>query len=336
MANAEHFSLPTPGTDLADARSYLQPTAPGLANGGFGMVRENGTRFHAGIDIRPHAWSPEGEAADPVFATAAGRVAYVNRAANASNYGIHVIVEHGDLSLPVLSLYAHLAEARQDLIPGMVLAAGEVLGRMGHTGSGYEIPRTQSHLHFGLGVHLGDADSFDRWYARQGFSEANGHGHWNTLNVAFFDPLPILRGAISVPLAKYLQDQPTAFTTRIAAGQIPQLLRRCPALWLNRPDRDGGAPAGFTVEWTWYGLPKSWTGSTENVPESGAVEVQLLRWQKDLLDLALRRKTLERDGDGTVWPGECTRQTLEKIFGLPVKSVAPAGNSPTGMADDEG
>ncbi|MDR2029857.1 MAG: M23 family metallopeptidase [Puniceicoccales bacterium] len=320
VARAEKFFLPTPNAAVAEPAIYLQPTAPGMANGGFGLVREGGTRFHAGIDIRPVATSPDGEPVDPIFSVAAGRVVYVNRVADHSDFGIYVLIEHDELSLPATTLYAHLATVRPDIAPGMNMATGEAVGTMGRSGNGcYAIPKEQAHLHFGLGLRLGDGNAFIRWYALQGYGDPNHHGIWNALNMAFIDPLPILQGK-TLPLADHLRTLPTAFVTKIFIGQVPPLLLRYPTLWTNRMEADRKNIAGFAVEWDCHGFPKSWT----SFPGKGVdrvASVQLLHWQKALLDPALRRKALVRDCDGAVQLGDCTLQTVEKIFGVPTKCI---------------
>ena len=96
-------------TAVRSAQDYLQPTVSGrLESATFGMVREEGQRFHEGVDIRPGRRDPAGEALDLVRAAMDGQVAYVNPHVNGP-YGKYVVLVHPGAELPVYSLYAHLA-----------------------------------------------------------------------------------------------------------------------------------------------------------------------------------------------------------------------------------
>ena len=56
-------------TAVRTAQDYLQPTVSGrLESATFGMVREEGHRFHEGIDIRPGRRDAAGEPLDLVRA----------------------------------------------------------------------------------------------------------------------------------------------------------------------------------------------------------------------------------------------------------------------------
>lgn len=85
-------------------------------------------RFHAGIDI-------PGAAGSPVLASAAGVVRF---AGSAGGYGRMVEIDHGG---GLRTRYAHLAQIA--VTPGMHVAVGAAIGRMGSTGRS-----TGTHLHF--------------------------------------------------------------------------------------------------------------------------------------------------------------------------------------------
>ena len=102
---------------------------------GFGWRRDpilGQPEMHSGIDLA----APLGT---PVRSTAAGHVAFVGRR---GGYGRVVVVAHGTAhGGRVTSLYAHLQ--RVAVVPGEALAAGQILGRVGHSGRA-----TGPHLHY--------------------------------------------------------------------------------------------------------------------------------------------------------------------------------------------
>lgn len=89
-----------------------------------------GTRQHDGIDI-PAA------SGTPIVAAAGGRVV---SAGEMQGYGLTVLIEH---DAGVRTLYAH--QSRLAVSPEQVVAAGEVIGYVGHTGVS-----DGDHLHFEL------------------------------------------------------------------------------------------------------------------------------------------------------------------------------------------
>lgn len=101
---------------------------------------------HDGIDYGAAAgW--------PYYAAAAGRVIHASdrqwsNPANASDYGWHVVIDHGTYC----TVYAH-AQAPLPVTLGQQVAAGAVVGKSGNTGNsdGY-------HLHFGLLDKSGTVD----------------------------------------------------------------------------------------------------------------------------------------------------------------------------------
>jgi murein DD-endopeptidase MepM/ murein hydrolase activator NlpD len=148
---------------LRGPEDYLQPTeSKRLESGGFGMVRDDGHRFHEGLDIRPVGRNKAGDPTDLVFSAMEGVVAYVNPRANGA-YGRYVVLVHPRAEIPVYTLYAHLASLQPELKPGLALGAGKVLGVMGHSSTGETaIPKERAHLHFEVGVIL--SEKFQAWY----------------------------------------------------------------------------------------------------------------------------------------------------------------------------
>ncbi len=99
----------------------------------WGASRDGGRRKHEGVDI----FAPRGT---PVVAAAAGRVTHVHL----GHLGGKVVWMKRAPRGPYL-YYAHLDE--QLVVPGMKVAAGDVLGTVGNTGNARTTP---PHLHFGI------------------------------------------------------------------------------------------------------------------------------------------------------------------------------------------
>ncbi|MDR3316561.1 MAG: M23 family metallopeptidase [Puniceicoccales bacterium] len=318
---ADSLQLPTDNEEVQNILHYLQPTETGRRNGGFGLVRENGTRFHGGIDIRPVRFRSSGESADRVRAVADGVVVHANGDAKKSSYGKYIVVEHGSLSVPVFSLYAHLALVDESIAPGKSVSGGDLLGTMGRTSCDQDIPQDRAHLHFEMGLRLGEDPEFSSWYGRKYPDEPNFHGRWNGLNLVSLDPLPLLQNGKNCSLLARIQMEPTAFVTRICTEKVPEFLKRYPMLM------DGGnegSIGGFDVEWTWYGLPKRWVAIRADVRRSPMVSGPLLlHWERDWVALSLRMGTLEVGGEGSnsIRLGQRTLDAIGKIFGIASKEL---------------
>ena len=118
---------PLPGS--APHTVVVRP-APGRVTSPFHERRRG--HAHAGIDI-------DGETGDPVRAASAGSVLIAGLSPSGyAGYGTIVLIGH---AAGVTTLYAHLS--RVSVAPGQKVAAGDVIGAMGCTGS-----CTGSHLHF--------------------------------------------------------------------------------------------------------------------------------------------------------------------------------------------
>lgn len=349
LSAREPLFLPSSNRDTDNPLQYLQPTDPGKNNGGFGLVRENGHRFHGGIDIRAVLFDGHGgEARDGIFAVADGRVAYINRRPEGSSYGSYVVLEHRRDGFPFLTIYAHLNNIAAPLKIHDSVLAGQQIATIGRTSNSYNIPRDRTHLHFEIGLPLGTAKTFQWWYDRQHFPDPNHHGPHNGLNWVSIDPLPILQAremnGLSIP--RTIGNYPTAFVTRIPAGDLPDFLKRYGPFFLHQLGHgspmkmEGGQWNDPTIEqfmapemlakkrgcvpgkevvgraksllifWTWFGLPKYWIGQVDDCHG-----LELLHYDPDLLERCIRRGTLKRDNEARVMVGKRTKDTLEKIFG---------------------
>lgn len=240
---------------------FLQPTVSGrVESGAFGCTRNEGQRFHEGVDLFPIERDRRGEADDPIFAASAGTVVYLNRDASLSSYGKYLVLEHDRLGLPLISLYSHFAQIDRGLEVGDRVAAGDRLGLMGRSAS-YHIPPERAHLHFEIGLRLGDEASFAAWHARFYPEDQNDHGVWNGLNLLGFDPLSFYRwlDASDGPVqpAKYVEALPRSLVLRVWLPRIPAFVMRHPDLV------DGGVPDilpdGWEIVFTPWGLPIHWT-----------------------------------------------------------------------------
>ena len=292
--------------DLSAVRSaedYLQPTVSGrLESATFGMVREDGHRFHEGVDIRPGRRDPAGEALDLVRAAMDGQVAYVNPHVNGP-YGRYVVLVHPGAELPVYSLYAHLASVDPATKLGAFTRRGLTLGRMGRTSAGATpIPADRAHLHFEVGLLL--STGFNAWYAAQpdNRKSPNLHGLFNGQNLIGMDPLPLL-GQRSVDVLALLRSQRTALTVLLRSAKTPDFVARYPAL--ARGERNQAA--GWYVEFSWQGMPLRWTALEAGNPRLPARGWQIAEVDVTQRPLLIRRKLLAPDGRK---PGELLTQNV--------------------------
>ena len=246
--------------------SFIQPTVSGNVQSGlFGCVREDGQRFHEAIDLKAIRRDRRGEAADLVLATMDGRVAYVNRKVERSDYGRYVVIEHVGAQPAFYTLYAHLSRIKTSVRVGAAVKAGTVLGVMGRSEREGNIPKERAHLHFEMGLRL--SRNFNAWYEGKDFDTPNYHGNFNGMNLTGFDPLDFFtryrNGQVDTVQA-YLQSLPAAFSLRVATRRTPYFIRRYPCL-LTGPVGDD--IVGWDVEFTGFGLPVRWTPlSREDAP----------------------------------------------------------------------
>ena len=274
--------------------TVIQPTSSGKPESGlFGCVRNSGYKFHEGLDIKSQKRDRYNRPMDKVVAVLPGKVAYINKVGGKSSYGIYVILEHTQEKPKVYSLYAHLASVDKAISTGKAVAAGEVLGIMGHTAS-TGIPRSRAHLHFEIGLKV--TDNFQSWYNAQKFKSKNEHGVWNGMNMVGLDVLDFFRKAADGKihnLNDYFQSIPEAFRLRIRTDKTPDLVKRYPSL-LTSP-----APsktAGWDIAWSWYGLPTQITPLYPKTTQPGP-DIQVLKMNKTLLALSKCRATLSKTGD---------------------------------------
>jgi murein DD-endopeptidase MepM/ murein hydrolase activator NlpD len=220
------FQFPTANRELlkpGGETNFFTRTNPARppSSGAFGCVRNSRTRMHEGIDIAAQQRDANGESTDPVQASRAGKVVYINKNVAASNYGRYVVMTHELQGLPVYTLYAHLRSVREDLKVGGLLSAGEplgVLGRSANTRDG--ISKARAHLHFEIGVQFNTR--FNSWFKHWYKDGNNFHGPWNGVNLAGLDAAAILRSADAgkFDIKKHLSEQPILCRVEVFQAEL--------------------------------------------------------------------------------------------------------------------
>jgi len=276
MRFGDHF-YPTPNgafLEGAEIERFVQPTVSGNPTSGlFGCVRNNGSRFHEGIDLSALSRDRRGESTDPVFAFDDGIVRYVNRSAGRSSFGQYIVVEHPEIMPGLVTLYAHLRTIPERIRIGSTIVGGEEIAIMGRTAGGYSIPQSRAHLHFEIGFWLGP--NFQRWYDKQGFRSRNDHGAFNGMNIVGIDVwsfFQAIRSGEVANAADFILAEPTAVEVYIRESKVPELLSVNSELMTNLVIPDDHE--GWKIEFSWYGVPLRWTAlqSTE-FPSAKKVEV---------------------------------------------------------------
>ncbi len=293
----------------AGLEKYLQPTVSGrLDSALFGMVRDNGTRFHEGIDLRSVSRDENGIPQDSIVAVADGIVAHVCPVDNGS-YGKYVVIIHNSSGIEFYSLYAHLAEISCDLKEHEFISAGKRIGTIGNTSNTYKIPLSSAHLHFEIGMMLG-RDGFDSWYASK-YKEGNLHGHYNGLNLVGADPLKffdmIRSKKPAINALSWINAQECAFTVEIPYSGVPDILFRSPALRENH--QVPKEIKSWEVSFTWFGMPIRFIPRDYSVSEVG-----IKNTSEKFIDLAERRGMLLRTSNKELQAGPNLRNYLRIIF----------------------
>lgn len=314
---------PTPNTAFFqgdDWEDITQPTSSGRPESAlFGCVRNDGHRFHEGLDLKPTGRDRNHEATDAIYAVMPGRVSYINKVAGNSSYGRYIVLEHPEADVPVYTLYAHLSAIEADLRQGQRVEGGQRIGTMGRSAGGYSIPKSQAHLHFEIGFIK--TNDFDRHYKAAGYHGKNHHGNYSGLNLIGADPVhfwdTVRQGELTT-YRNYFHSLPTAFTLRIGTRTVPEFITRYPNLLTHPIPKEG--VVGWDIDFTWYGLPKRWTPLTAAAFPYGAKEgdIALLDFNPDAF-AGQCRDTLEfksADPQGTVKLGKNLKNDLKLFFGF--------------------
>ena len=310
LSAVEEYFWPTPNTAFVEGKGierFVQPTVSGVATSGlFGCVRNDGKRFHEGLDLKPISLDRNKEPTDQVYAFSDGVVRHVSREAKLSSYGRYIVIEHTAIAPGVVSLYAHLKSIPADVVPGEIVKGGHVIGMMGRSAS-YSIPRSRAHLHFEVG--LWEGDDFQLWYDAQKFDSANDHGVYNGMNIIGIDVWRFWKayknGEVSSVL-DFIRSEPVALTVEVPYAEVPELVKGLPqdfVLGLGRGNR-----AGWRIGFTWYGAPVRWDALSRDELTSRGVKVV------EIDAAALGRLGCDNmvSPDGS--PGSRLRSVLSRLF----------------------
>lgn len=294
-------------TTIHTPEDYLQATiSENPFSGSYGMVREEGQRFHEGIDIRPTSHNAAGEPLDQVFSAMDGKIAYLNNATNGP-YGKYVVITHPQAELLVYTLYAHLAKIEPSLKTGDAILRGKPLGLMGRTSAGAAaITPDRAHLHFEVGLIL--STGFETWYAAQpeNRKSPNLHSLWNGQNLMGMDPMLVL-SRTRANLLDAVRSQTAVVSVTMRTTRPPDFVKRYPMLVSGDVER----AAGWRVDFAWQGMPIRWTAL-----EPGNALLPSTRWQLYAIDQSARklltsRKMITPDAKH---PGEILTQNVEILL----------------------
>lgn len=263
----EDLFWPTPNPSYLEnlpAETYLQATGSGrIESGNWGCTRNNGTKFHEGVDLKSIHRSLLGIPDDRVFSVADGVIAHVNRNTADSNYGQYVVISHNDNGLEWYSLYAHLRSIEKFIEPCKKIQGGQAIGIIGNTSSSILIPQNRSHLHFEIGLRA--SSLFDQWYFLQNYDSPNKHASWNGMNLLGINPFRFYDYFLDhpeAPFSSYFLAEPISFELLVYFNQFPDFLNRNPVFLKNNKISEQGG--WFNIGFTWYGLPVDWTPITQN------------------------------------------------------------------------
>ena len=311
QANTFALSWPTPNPSFAKGLGYhafLQKTGPGkdFSSGAFGCVRNNGYKFHEGLDLFPIKTNGQGHAEDSVFAAMNGTVMHISHSASASAYGKYIVLEHGNFAPVLYTLYAHLAQISKGLKIGSKVETATALGKMGNSAS-FHIPLNRSHLHFEVGLRL--SDQFNKWYNRKKFKTKNKHGNFNGYNLVGFDPIHFYssfqKTSFLSPI-QYMESLPVVTKVRVAASFTPFIARQ--NLSLNSNIESRLPVRSWICSFGPFGIPLLFEASNLQATK----KVQVLSYNEQA-DSNSCRKLISKE-NGILKPSDQLEVYLELIF----------------------
>lgn len=299
--HAQPFRLPTANQALfepgGEERFFVGTPGKPWISGAFGCVRSDGWQVHEGLDIRCLERDKRNEPLDLIFATADGMVAYINRKAPLSNYGIYIVLQHQVQGVEIYSLYAHLSRVADELAVGQLVTAGTELGVMGRTANTKSrISKERAHLHFELNLILND--DFPAWFETHYRTQRNDHGMWNGRNLVGLDPRQILltqrMHGERFDLAHVIRSQPELMRVLVRETDFPWL-RRYPQLVRTNPLTEQEGVAGYELVFNFNGVAYQLIPRAPSELTSKA-RVTLLSVNEQEYQLRPGRKLVSRNG----------------------------------------
>ena len=310
------LSWPTPNPAFARGMGYsafLQKTGPDkeFSSGAFGCVRNNGYKFHEGLDLYPVKRDPKGKAEDSIFAITDGIVTHINATAGYSAYGKYVVLEHKNLTPSLYSLYAHLDSISPNLKIGSKVSIAQVIGKMGNSSSGYRIPLNRSHLHFEIGLRL--TNKFQNWYNKKRFSSKNRHGNYSGFNLVGIDPIQFYseykKKSFATP-GDFLRALSPSVVVQVKTDKTPDFVTRYPSLSVAKKSNNSN---GWKATFGPYGIPLLIEPVTKPIGPKEK-QIQILSFNPESQKKPCRRLT-KKIGDRYI-PAEQLQTYLELLFEL--------------------
>lgn len=294
-------------------KHFIQSTRSGNINSGlYGCVRNNGKRFHEGIDLYGLNYDSNGEVLDLVFSIESGMVCYINDDPSLSDYGKYVVLMHSNKGLKFYSLYAHLAAINEKLLLNKVVKPGFIIGRMGRTAGNHNISKHKAHLHFEIGLKYNN--SFQAWYDLNDFKSKNNHSIWNGLNLMGVDPLDFydsIKYKRADSFLDYIKSLDIFVTVRVYSTIIPNFLKENIVLIDSSHELSNlDTISGWDISFSDFGIPINWKPIYEN--NTLADDIVLLSYNKDLARNECY-SLLDYNG-GKVRPSRLLISNIEKLF----------------------
>lgn len=257
---AQIFLLPTPNRAIyepnGEERYFVGTAGKPWMSGTFGCVRSEGNQMHEGLDIRCVSRDRHGEPTDKIFASAAGRVAYINTRPGLSNYGKYIVLRHLIEGLEIYTTYAHLSEIAPGLRVGDNVSAGQTIAVMGRTSNTHQpITKDRAHLHFEINLLV--SERFSEWHDRRLPGQKNEHGNWNGRNLLGVDPRVILQSQFKqgsqFSLLRYIRQETELCRVLVRETRFPWLKRYTPLIKRN-PLAEKEGVAGYEIALDFNGV----------------------------------------------------------------------------------
>ena len=324
ITSAQALVWPTANTAFVEGKgieSFVQATVSGNPTSGlYGCVRNDGEKFHEGLDLFGLKRGKDFEALDSIYSVLPGRVVYINEASSRSSYGRSLVIEHKDIGVTFYSLYAHLHSVDPSVHLGSQLKEGQRIARMGRTAGGYTIPKERAHLHFELGLKL--SDNFQSWYDSKDFDSKNWHSNWNGMNLIGVDPLDFYKAVQAGSIrsfAEYLGQLKARVKVQVRFNGTPSFLAENSKFLKNHSLKDSEI-VGWNLTFSKYGVPNLWEPiSQEGLRLKAGQRIAIIAYNKKELDQDCCALFLNKNG--VIRPSNLLISNIEKLL---IRSI-PSG-----------